>query len=77
MTFSAVIMGIIVFFLNRFLENTIFVSESLISIWIRLVVCIIVALGVYTVLIVALGVVRKRDAVYIPFISKFDRFLWG
>ena len=77
MTFSAVIMGIIVFFLNRFLENTIFVSENLISIWIRLAVCIIVALGVYTVLIVALGVVRKRDAVYIPFISKFDRFLWG
>ena len=77
MTFSAVIMGVVVFFLNRFLENTIFVSESLISIWIRLVVCIIVALGVYTVLIVALGVVRKRDAVYIPFISKFDRFLWG
>ena len=35
------------------------------------------ALCVYLFLIVVLGVVRKRDAAYIPFISKFDRFLWS
>ena len=77
MTFSAVVMGAAVFFLNRFLENVIFIHESIISIWIRLIICIIVALSVYTIFIVILGVVRKRDAAYIPFISKFDRFLWS
>ena len=76
MTFSAIIMGVAIFFLNRFLVNNIFISESTVSIWLRLIICILVALFVYVFLIVVLGVVRKRDAVYIPFISKFDRFLW-
>ena len=77
MTFSAVVMGVAVFFLNRFLENVVFVNESTVSIWLRLIICIFVALCVYTLFIVSLGVVRKRDAAYIPFISKFDRFLWS
>ena len=77
MTFSAVVMGIAVFFLNRFLENVVFVNETTLSIWLRLLICIFVALSIYTFFIVTLGVVRKRDAAYIPFISKFDRFLWS
>ena len=77
MTFSAVVMGIAVFFLNRFLENVVFVNETTISIWLRLLICIFVALSIYIFFIVSLGVVRKRDAAYIPFISKFDRFLWS
>ena len=77
MGLSAAVMGIVVFFLNRFLENVIFVSESTLSIWLRLMICISAALCVYLFLIVVLGVVRKRDAAYIPFISKFDRFLWS
>lgn len=77
MGFSAVIMGVVVYMLNNFLANTIFVNESAVSIWIRLIVCMTVAIFVYGALIIILGVVRKRDAEYIPFISKFKAVLRG
>ena len=77
MTFSAVIMGVIVYFLNMFLKNNIFAENRGIFIWVRLIVCIIVAVIVYMTFIIFLGVVRKRDADYIPFISKFGFLLRG
>ncbi len=77
MTFSAVIMGVIVYFLNMFLKNNIFAENRGIFIWARLIVCIIVAVIVYMTFIIFLGVVRKRDADYIPFISKFGFLLRG
>lgn len=75
MTFSAVVMGVAVYFLNRFLASAIFVNETGLSIWLRLIICIFVAVVIYMTLVIFLGVVRKRDAEYIPFISKFAIFL--
>ena len=77
MLLSAGIMGISVYFLNKILLNNIFVSGTYISMVIRLIICILVAFFVYVFFIIMLGVVRKRDAQYIPFISKFSFILRG
>ena len=77
MLLSAGIMGISVYFLNKLLLNNIFVSGTYISMVIRLIICILVAFFVYVFFIIMLGVVRKRDAQYIPFISKFSFILRG
>ena len=75
MILSAVIMGIITYLINDILMRTFFVSESYVGMVIRLIICIFVAVMVYCILIVLLGVVRKRDSQYIPFISKFNFLL--
>lgn len=75
MTLSAIIMGIVVYFANSYLENYIFTGEGKIYIWLRLIVCMIIALIIYLTLIIIFGVIRKRDAEYIPFISRFGIFL--
>lgn len=75
MVLSAVIMGVITYFTNNFIKNQILTSGTYFSILIRLLICIFLALFIYCLLVVLLGVVRKRDAQYIPFISKFSMFL--
>lgn len=75
MIFSSIIMAVIVFFLYKFLDTKILVGMSLVKMIIKLIVCIIVAVIVYGFLIITFGVVRKRDSLYIPFISKFNRML--
>ena len=77
MVFSAIIMGVVTYLLNEFLKNSMFSSGTYFSILFRLLICIIVALFIYTFLIIFLGVVRKRDSLYIPFISKFNFILRG
>lgn len=77
MIISAIIMGAIVFYINKLMENVIFVSESYVGLVARLIICIIIAIFVYSILIVFFGVVRKRDAQYIPFISKVSFALRG
>ena len=75
MTFSAVLMGVLVYFLNTFLENNIFTGDGNIYIWMRLIICMVIAVVIYLALIIIFGVIRKRDAEYIPFISKFNALL--
>lgn len=75
MVISATIMGVITYFVNNLIMNNILTSGTYFSMLIRLLICIFLALFIYTLLIVLLGVVRKRDAQYIPFISKFSMFL--
>ena len=77
MIFSAVVMGIATYFLNEFLKNSLLSSGSFLSIVVRLIICIIAALFIYSFFIIFLGVVRKRDSLYIPFISKFNFILRG
>lgn len=77
MYMSAGFMGAVVYFLNNYLETRVFVTDAYFPLIIRLVACIIVGLFVYSFFIIMLGVVRKRDAQYIPFISKFSIFLRG
>ena len=77
MVLSASFMGVATYLLNRFLTNSVFVSGTYIGMVIRLIICIFVALLVYGFFIIMLGVVRKRDAQYIPFISKFSFILRG
>lgn len=73
---SAIVMGVAILFLNKFLISFL-PTESLLKLIIRLVICIFAGLIVYGLLIILLGVVRKRDAEYIPFISKFSIILRG
>ena len=75
MVFSAIIMGVITYFLNNLILNNFLTSGTYFSMLARLLICIFIALFIYSLLIVLLGVVRKRDAQYIPFISKFSMFL--
>ena len=75
MVFSAIIMGVITYFLNNLILNNFLTSGTYFSMLARLLICIFIALFIYSFLIVLLGVVRKRDAQYIPFISKFSMFL--
>lgn len=75
MVFSAIVMGVITYFLNNLILNNFLTSGTYFSMLARLLICIFVALFIYSFLIVLLGVVRKRDAQYIPFISKFSMFL--
>ncbi|MBO6134203.1 MAG: polysaccharide biosynthesis protein [Lachnospiraceae bacterium] len=77
MTLSAVIMGIVTYMLNSFLANVVLTGASIIFIWIRLIICVAVAITIYMFLVVLLGVVRKKDALYMPFISRFSRILRG
>ena len=77
MFLSSVVMGFTAFILNSRLETSILRSGSQVSLVIRLVICIGVSLVEYLVLIILFGVVRKRDAEYIPFISKLSVFLRG
>lgn len=77
MVFSAIVMGVAVFFLYRFLDTRILVGEGNVKMIMKLVICMIVALTIYGLLVILLGVVRKRDAEYIPFISKFAFLLRG
>ena len=77
MIFSAVVMGVATFFLNEFLKNSFLSSGSYLSMVARLIICIIAAVFIYSFLIIFLGVVRKRDSLYIPFISKFNFVLRG
>ena len=75
MILSASIMGIIIYFVNNLLLNNFLTSGTYFSMLVRLLICIFLALFIYCFLIVLLGVVRKRDAQYIPFISKFSLLL--
>lgn len=75
MVFSAIVMGVITYFLNNLILNNFLTSGTYFSMLARLLICIFIALFIYSFLIVLLGVVRKRDAQYIPFISKFSMFL--
>ena len=75
MVLSAGIMAVSVYFLNIFLENNILDSGTFISLVIRLIICIFVSIFIYGFFVIMLGVVRRRDAQYIPFISKFGRLL--
>lgn len=77
MIICSIIMGAITYFLYNFLNNTIFIGDLTIFLVAKLIICIFAALGVYIILIIILGVVRKRDAEYIPFISKFSFLLHG
>lgn len=77
MILSAAFMGISAYFLNVFLKNTIFTSSSFSNIVARLIICIAVSVFIYCFFIIMLGVVRKRDSQYIPFISKFNFLLRG
>ena len=77
MVLSATIMGLVTYLLNNVLMKSLFASESYVLMVIRLIICIVVAVAVYFMFIILLGVVRKRDAQYIPFISKFNFLLRG
>ena len=77
MIFSAVVMGVATYFLNEFLKNSFLSSGSYLSMVARLIICIIAAVFIYSFFIIFLGVVRKRDSLYIPFISKFNFVLRG
>lgn len=77
MFLSAGLMGVSTYFVNRFLYNHLLTSGSFMATVLRLIICIFVAVFVYCFFIIMLGVVRKRDADYIPFISKFDFLLRG
>lgn len=77
MIFSSVIMGVCTYALYEFLSNVLFAGDGLFIMILKLIICIIVAVVVYGILIIFLGVVRKRDAAYIPFISKFSMILRG
>ena len=69
----SIIMGFIVYLLYNFMSNSIFTADTKISMIIKLVVSVFVAVVVYGVLIMSLGVVSKRDSEYIPFVKRFFR----
>ena len=69
----SIIMGFIVYLLYNFMSNSILTSDTKISMIIKLVVSVFVAVVVYGVLIMSLGVVSKRDSEYIPFVKRFFR----
>ena len=75
MFFSAGVMGVAIYYLNQFLTDVVFVNENTFSIWMKLAICIFVAVAIYLFLISLLGVIRKQDADYIPFISKLGILL--
>ena len=75
MVISATIMGVITYFINNLILNNFLTSGTYLSMLVRLLISIFIAIFIYSFLIVLLGVVRKRDAQYIPFISKFSMFL--
>ena len=75
MTMSAVIMGVVVNLLNKVLKSSVLRDTNYFALVIRLVVCIAIAVAIYTFLVITLGVVRKRDADYIPFISRVEFLL--
>ena len=77
MILSAVIMGIVVNVLNNILQNSILPTSNYFALIMRLIICVFISLFVYCFLIITLGVVRKRDADYIPFISRFEFLLRG
>lgn len=77
MFISSAIMGFLTFMAYNFLNTTFLGAENSFYYIIKLIVCMIVAIIVYSVLIIVLGVVRKRDAEYIPFISKVSFLLRG
>lgn len=77
MFLSAALMGLATYFVNKLLANYVLTSGSFMSTLIRLIICMVVAILVYSFFIIMLGVVRKRDADYIPFISKFMFLLRG
>ena len=77
MFLSAALMGITTYFVNRFLLKYVLTSGSYFSMLLRLLICIIIAIFVYCFFIIMLGVVRKRDSDYIPFISRFEFLLRG
>lgn len=75
MTMSAVIMGVVINLLNKVLKSSVLRDTNYFALVIRLVVCIAIAVAIYTFLVITLGVVRKRDADYIPFISRVEFLL--
>ena len=75
MIISAIIMGVATHYLNQFLANSVLSSDSYFALVCRLIVCIISSVIIYGILISIFGVVRKRDAQFIPFISKFSFLL--
>ena len=77
MFISSGIMGFITFISYNFLNTTFLGADKLIYYIIKLLICMIIAIIIYSVLIIFLGVVRKRDAEYIPFISKVSFLLRG
>ena len=77
MFLSAGFMGVSTYFVNRFLLNHVLTSGSFMATVLRLIICIVIAVFVYCFFIIMLGVVRKRDSDYIPFISKFEFLLRG
>lgn len=77
MFMSAGLMGVATYFTNRFLIKFFANNDSFFILVTRLVVCIVIGGFVYSFFVIMLGVVRKRDAQYIPFISKFSIFIRG
>lgn len=77
MFMSAGLMGVATYFTNRFLIKFFANNDSFFMLVTRLVVCIVIGGFVYSFFVIMLGVVRKRDAQYIPFISKFSIFIRG
>lgn len=75
MFISAIIMGAIIYFINKYISITLLPNSVFIKMILRLIICILIAIFIYVPLIIILGVVRKRDSEYIPFISKFSWLL--
>lgn len=75
MFISAAIMGLIIYLINKYISMTLLPNSVFIKMIFRLILCILIAIFIYIPLIIILGVVRKRDSEYIPFISKFSWLL--
>ena len=70
----SVIMGVAVYYLNNLLIG-ILGDEGQFLLIIRLIICVSVGVSIYIFLISLFRVVKRKDAEYIPFISKLGRFL--
>lgn len=70
----SLIMGVIGFIIYNFISRFI-PDENILSLIIKLLSSSFVCGVVYVLLIIILGVVRKRDSEYIPFITKFYKYL--
>ena len=77
MIFSAIIMGLVASLLNNVLLKNILPSSNYFALVLRLIICIVISAFSYCFFVITFGVVRKRDADYIPFISRFEFMLRG
>ena len=69
----SIIMGFVVFLVYNFLNNTILSAATKFNMIIKLLVSVGLAVVIYGILIMSLGVVTKRDSEYIPFVKRFFR----